>query len=82
MTLRSAHGGGERVIRAPNHLGDVVMALPALAEDGGDVLVVIEAMKVLHSLSSSGPGVVADVRIAPGDTVESQQILITFEVDQ
>ncbi len=28
------------MIRAPNHLGDVVMALPALAADGGDVLVV------------------------------------------
>jgi ADP-heptose:LPS heptosyltransferase len=40
MILRSAHGGGERVIRAPNHLGDVVMALPAMAADGGDVLVV------------------------------------------
>jgi heptosyltransferase-2 len=40
MTFRSAQGGGERVIRAPNHLGDVVMALPALAADGGDMLVV------------------------------------------
>jgi acetyl/propionyl-CoA carboxylase alpha subunit len=59
-----------------------VRVQPGEAVAGGDVLVVIEAMKVLHSLSSSGPGVVADVRIAPGDTVESQQILITFEVDQ
>jgi len=31
-----AHG---HVIRAPNHLGDVIMALPALAEDGSDVVV-------------------------------------------
>lgn len=29
-----------RVVRAPNHLGDLVMALPALAAAGGDVLVV------------------------------------------
>ncbi len=29
-----------RIIRAPNHLGDVVMALPAMATDGADVLVV------------------------------------------
>lgn len=29
-----------RVVRAPNHLGDVVMALPALAADGSDVMVV------------------------------------------
>jgi heptosyltransferase-2 len=27
------------VIRAPNHLGDVIMALPALAADGSDVVV-------------------------------------------
>jgi len=29
-----------RVIRAPNHLGDVVLALPAIVADGADVLVV------------------------------------------
>jgi hypothetical protein len=27
------------IVRAPNHLGDVVMALPALAAAGSDVLV-------------------------------------------
>lgn len=31
--------GRRRVVRAPNHLGDVVMALPAMAEDGSDVMV-------------------------------------------
>ncbi len=31
---------GRRVIRAPNHLGDVVAALPAIAADGADVLIV------------------------------------------
>jgi len=29
-----------RIIRAPNHLGDVVLALPAIVADGSDVLVV------------------------------------------
>jgi heptosyltransferase-2 len=32
--------GTDRIIRAPNHLGDVVLALPALAEDGSDVIIV------------------------------------------
>jgi heptosyltransferase-2 len=32
--------GRRRIVRAPNHLGDVVMALPALAADGSDVMVV------------------------------------------
>ncbi|HSG07052.1 MAG TPA: glycosyltransferase family 9 protein [Longimicrobiales bacterium] len=31
--------GRRRVVRAPNHLGDVVMALPALAAAGADVMV-------------------------------------------
>jgi heptosyltransferase-2 len=31
---------GRRIIRAPNHLGDVVAALPAIAADGSDVLIV------------------------------------------
>jgi len=30
---------GRHLIRAPNHLGDVIMALPALAADGSDVVV-------------------------------------------
>ena len=37
---RAPMGTHRRIIRAPNHLGDVVMALPAMAADGADVLVV------------------------------------------
>ncbi|MEP6573933.1 MAG: glycosyltransferase family 9 protein [Gemmatimonadota bacterium] len=32
-------GGGRLVIRAPNHLGDLVMAIPALQAESADVLV-------------------------------------------
>lgn len=35
----SAAARGRHVIRAPNHLGDVIMALPAIAADGSDVVV-------------------------------------------
>ncbi len=52
---------------------------PGDAVGGGDVVVVIEAMKMLHSLKAAGPGVVGEVRVAPGDNVETNQILITFE---
>ena len=45
---------------------------------GGDVVVVIEAMKMLHSLTAAGPGVVEEVRVSVGDQVESDQILVTF----
>ncbi|HEY4331920.1 MAG TPA: biotin/lipoyl-containing protein, partial [Ilumatobacteraceae bacterium] len=48
----------------------------------GDVLVVIEAMKILHSLLATGDGVVAAMHVAPGDQVASREVLITFEEEQ
>jgi 3-methylcrotonyl-CoA carboxylase alpha subunit len=59
------------VTETPVHPGDPVAA--------GDVVVVIEAMKMLHSLAARGPGVVAEVRVAVGDSVVSNQILVTYE---
>ena len=50
--------------------------------DGADPIVVIEAMKMLHTLTAGGPGVVAEVRVASGDQVETNQILITFETPE
>ena len=46
---------------------------------GGDAVVVIEAMKMLHTLVSAGPGTVDEVRVSPGDTVMTHQVLVTFE---
>ena len=48
---------------------------------GGDPIAVIEAMKMLHTLAASGPGVVADVWVAPGDQVDSNHVLVTFETE-
>ena len=47
----------------------------------GDVVVVIEAMKMLHSLAAAGAGRVDEVRIVPGDQVVSHQVLVTFAED-
>lgn len=38
-TSAPARSRGRRIVRAPNHLGDVVAALPAIVADGSDVLV-------------------------------------------
>ena len=53
--------------------GDVVVE--------GQVLIVIEAMKMLQSLAVMSAGVVAEVRVGPGDQVGSGAVLITFEED-
>ncbi|WP_423922638.1 acetyl/propionyl/methylcrotonyl-CoA carboxylase subunit alpha [Candidatus Poriferisodalis sp.] len=44
----------------------------------GDTVVVVEAMKMLHSLTAHGAGTVAEVRCAPGDAVEANQVLVGF----
>ena len=51
--------------------GDIVAA--------GDTVVVVEAMKMLHSLAAHGAGTVNEIRCAPGDAVEANQVLVTFE---
>ena len=45
----------------------------------GDTCVVIEAMKMLHTLTSPVDGTVADVTVAVGDQVDSHQVLVTFD---
>ena len=46
-------GGGDVVIRAPNHLGDLVMALPALEAAHADVLV-LRALAPLVRMAAEG----------------------------
>jgi acetyl/propionyl-CoA carboxylase alpha subunit len=70
------------------HAGALVAPFPALVNEvlvqahdrvaGGDVLVVVEAMKMLHSLPAGGPGVVDAVRVSAGEQIESNQVLVTF----
>ncbi len=59
------------VVEVPIVIGDAVAA--------GDVVVVVEAMKMLHSLTAHGAGTVAEIRCSPGDAVEANQVLVSFE---
>ncbi len=71
------------------HAGAITSPFPAVVTEtpvapgdhvnGGEVVVVVEAMKMLHSLKATGPGVVAEVRVKPGDQTTSNQVLVTFE---
>ncbi|NOX28545.1 MAG: ATP-grasp domain-containing protein [Actinobacteria bacterium] len=72
--------------------GAITAPFPAVVADvlvspGDDVasddpLVVIEAMKMLHTLAAPGPGRVASVSVTVGDQVESAQVLVTFDTPQ
>jgi propionyl-CoA carboxylase alpha chain len=60
-----------RVVAVEVTAGDVVEA--------GQVLVVLEAMKVEHHVRAALAATVIDVLVAPGDTVEAHQLLIRLE---
>ena len=45
----------------------------------GDVLVVVEAMKMEHSITAAKAGTVKKVLFAPGDRVEEGTELVEFE---
>ncbi|MDG2120219.1 MAG: biotin carboxylase N-terminal domain-containing protein [Actinomycetota bacterium] len=59
----------------------VIIETPVQAGDDvepGDIVLVIEAMKMLHSLTATGRGTVSALRVQTGDAVQSKQILMTF----
>jgi biotin carboxyl carrier protein len=45
----------------------------------GQGLVIVEAMKMENELRSGGEALVRNVLIAPGETVEKDQVLIEFD---
>ncbi len=52
---------------------------PGDAVKQGDILVVIEAMKMKTSIAAPTAGTVRKIPIAAGDTVRESQILVEFE---
>ena len=44
----------------------------------GDPLLVLEAMKMENVLKSAGDGVVKNLKVSPGESVEKNQVLIEF----
>ncbi|SIR45382.1 biotin carboxylase N-terminal domain-containing protein [Bosea sp. TND4EK4] len=59
----------------------LVIEVPVTAGDRvetGDVVVVLEAMKMVHRLVAIGPGTIGEVTCRPGDTVEMGRLLVSF----
>jgi acetyl-CoA/propionyl-CoA carboxylase biotin carboxyl carrier protein len=76
---RSASAAGNDVV-APMH--GVVVEIPVGAGDEvqeGDVVAVIEAMKMMNELRAHKTGTVAAIRVAVGATVEARTPLVTIE---
>ncbi len=69
---------GEYLLRAP--MPGMVIAIPV--EDGqlvqkGDVLLILESMKMQNELKAPRPGKVSRIRVAPGERVEQKQTLLS-----
>jgi len=83
--LRAAAGGGvaeggEFQLKAP--MPGLVVAIPV--EDGqtvkkGDVLLVLESMKMQNELKSPRDGVVSRIKVKPGESVEQKQALLSLQ---
>nr|WP_274387600.1 biotin carboxylase N-terminal domain-containing protein [Salsipaludibacter albus] len=62
-----------------------VVDVPVAVDDhvaAGDVLVVVEAMKMEHPVTAPGPGTVTAIEVTVGDAVAADQVLVGFEVDE
>jgi acetyl-CoA/propionyl-CoA carboxylase biotin carboxyl carrier protein len=73
---RMAHGHGD-IVRSPMQ-GTVLTVGVAEGQTvgAGDVLVVVEAMKMENEIVAHGPGVVEAVEVAAGDQVTNGQALV------
>ncbi len=78
--LAKATGGGAILAPMPGRVVRVLVA-PGQAVEAGDVLVVIEAMKMEQALRTALSGVVRQVIVAQGDQVDSGALLALVEAD-
>jgi propionyl-CoA carboxylase alpha chain len=60
-----------RVVAVSVRVGDVV--------EEGQVLVVLEAMKMEHTIRAAAPATVVEVRVVSGDQVNAKQVLVILE---
>ena len=76
---RAGAAGGVTELRAP--FNGKVVAIPVAAGQAlaaGDTVVVIESMKLEHSLASPAAATVAELLVAPGQQVSPGQVLARF----
>jgi biotin carboxyl carrier protein len=82
--LRMASGGGVSE-KAEFHLKSPMpgLVIGVLVEDGqavkkGEVLVVLESMKMQNELKAPRAGVVTRLRVKSGDSIEQHQTMLTL----
>src|SRR5512146_2120359 len=56
-----------------------VFVKPGESIETGQVILIIEAMKMKNSIRSTGSGKIAEVLVSAGETVAHKQVLVKFE---
>ena len=75
----AAASGGDSALTAP--MNGVVIEIPVKVGDAvktGQVVVILEAMKMKTNISSSRDGTIASINISPNDSVETGQVMLTY----
>ena len=76
----ASSGSYDGIIRAPmNGVVGAVRIQAGMAVEKGAPLLVLEAMKMEHSLSAPDAGVVREVRVRTGDQVATRHVLVVLE---
>jgi biotin carboxyl carrier protein len=76
----ASNGRAGNSVRAPMH--GVVVEIPVAAGDSvaeGQVVAIVEAMKMMNEIRAHRAGSVASVHVAKGATVEAETELLTLE---
>ncbi len=78
--VASAKGGGKQILEAamPGVVVDLRVAVGDVVEEG-QVLVILEAMKMQNPLAAEGPGVVSKVLCQKGQAVAGGSVLVEID---
>jgi geranyl-CoA carboxylase alpha subunit len=79
-TSRGGSAAAQNELRAPfNGKVIAVKAQPGAKVVRGDTLLVIESMKLEHSLAAARDAIVKTIHVEPGQQAATSQVLVTFE---
>ncbi|MFI0432569.1 MAG: acetyl/propionyl/methylcrotonyl-CoA carboxylase subunit alpha [Candidatus Nanopelagicales bacterium] len=68
-------GGDGAAVPVPGTV-TAVLVEPGDVVSSGQALVLIEAMKMEHKIAATGDGIVAEVLVSPGQSVEAHQVVV------
>ncbi len=80
MAAGGPGASGSSAIKAPMP-GRVVKLLVELGDEfeAGQPVIIVEAMKMENEVTASGAGVVRNIAVSPGDTVDAGAVLVEIE---